>query len=165
MPIKLWTKCYYMLKSFCLNFDGMYLSIVSFLSEKFNLKRVGKMELESKEDYEETTHHNVASSVVTATHDNLDGREFFELCSNPALVFSFETHKKFNELPVDSKESPLDLFIANTKQLHLLRSGDISNTLSHLLLLGYVSAAESYLRALIRNLINHDEYIQSIVSG
>lgn len=51
------------------------------------------MELESKEDYEETTHHNVASSVVTATHDNLDGREFFELCSNPALVFSFETHK------------------------------------------------------------------------
>lgn len=45
------------------------------------------MELESKEDYEETTHHNVASSVVTATHDNLDGREFFELCSNPALVF------------------------------------------------------------------------------
>lgn len=44
-----------MLKSFCLNFDGMYLSIVSFLSEKFNLKRVGKMELESKEDYEETT--------------------------------------------------------------------------------------------------------------
>ncbi|WP_097768513.1 hypothetical protein [Escherichia coli] len=153
-----------MLKSFCLNFDGMYLSIVSFLSEKFNLKRVGKMELESKEDYEETTHHNVASSVVTATHDNLDGREFFELCSNPALVFSFETHKKFNELPVDSKESPLDLFIANTKQLHLLRSGDISNILSHLLLLGYVSAAESYLRALIRNLINHDEYIQSIVS-
>lgn len=63
-----------------------------------------------------------------------------------------------------AKESPLDLFIANTKQLHLLRSGDISNTLSHLLLLGYVSAAESYLRALIRNLINHDEYIQSIVS-
>ncbi|NPT86970.1 hypothetical protein HPE45_21095 [Escherichia coli] len=46
----------------------------------------------------------------------------------------------------------------------MLRSGDISNTLSHLLLLGYVSAAESYLRALIRNLINHDEYIQSIVS-
>ncbi len=107
---------------------------------------------------------NTDISILNTSSDSLDKKEFFELCDNPALTFSFETHKKFNASQFDNNESPLDLFISNTKQLHMLRSGEIQNILGHLLLLGYVSAAESYLRALIRNLINHDEYIQSIVS-
>lgn len=137
---------------------------MQFLFGRFNLIRVEIMSLELNEGLKNNPSQYVDSSSSIGNNVSLDGREFFELCNNPALVFSFETHKKFDEISVDSNESPLDLFITNTKQLHLLRSGDITNTQSHLLLLGYVSAAESYLRALIRKLINHDEYIQSIVA-
>lgn len=165
-----------MLKSFYHNLRHFGFLIVSNLFRTINFKRVDKMNVESNENCEGTPSNmaqpsvntvnaiNADNSVDTVNDKGLDGKEFFELCNNPALVFSFETHKKFDALSIDNNNSPLDLFISNTKQLHLLRSSGITTTLGHLLLLGYVSAAESYLRALIRNLINHDEYIQSIVS-
>jgi hypothetical protein len=91
-------------------------------------------------------------------------KEFFELCKLEAITSPFETSSKFDVEHNDSNLSPIDLFITNTKKLNKLVTSDYSPVLGNLILLGYVSAAESYIRALIRKLIHSDEYISALVS-
>lgn len=91
-------------------------------------------------------------------------KEFFELCKLEAITSPFETSSKFDVGHSDNNLSPIDLFITNTKQLNKLVSSDYSPVLGNLILLGYVSAAESYIRTLIRKLIHCDEYIAELVS-
>lgn len=69
----------------------------------------------------------------------------------------------FKEVPV----SPIDQYIKNTDALNVIRYKNEPCTpeLANLVLLGYVSAVESYVRALIRSLINIDEYAQQKIES
>lgn len=90
--------------------------------------------------------------------------EFFELCKLEAITSHLDTSTKFSTTDGEEELSPIDLFIKNTTELNRLSSENYTPMLGNLLLLGYVSAAESYIRALVRNLINTDSYIASLVS-
>ncbi|TFZ36204.1 hypothetical protein EWW49_12915 [Pseudomonas syringae] len=103
-----------------------------------------------------------ATTSESATE--IASKEFFELCKLEAITSPFETSSKFDVGHSDNNLSPIDLFITNTKQLNKLVTSDYSPVLGNLILLGYVSAAESYIRALIRKLIHCDEYISALVS-
>ncbi|MEI2453144.1 hypothetical protein [Lysobacter firmicutimachus] len=66
----------------------------------------------------------------------------------------------------DSATSPIDQFIENTLRLNKMWVGNTATTsleqeLGILLILGYVSAVESFMRALIRRVLTVDPYSQS----
>ncbi|MEE4093652.1 hypothetical protein V2I59_08880 [Pseudomonas viridiflava] len=106
----------------------------------------------------------IGGAAGSESATEIASREFFELCKIEAITLSFETQDKFDFAHTDSNLSPIDLFVTNTKKLNKLVTGDYSPVLGNLILLGYVSAAESYIRALIRKLIHCDEYISALVS-
>jgi hypothetical protein len=79
---------------------------------------------------------------------------------------SIDTTSYFDLLHREINESPYDQFLANSIQLnrHWVGLGptqEITSELGILLLLGYVSAVEGYMRALIRRLINCDPFSQN----
>lgn len=76
-----------------------------------------------------------------------------------------DTKILFNSSYDDSDMSPIDQFIVNTLPLNKMWStiesgGDLEPQVGILLLLGYVSAVESYMRAIIRRLITCDRFSQ-----
>lgn len=78
-----------------------------------------------------------------------------------------DTTTFFNLTSVEIEESPYDQFLHNSVQLNrywalLQPSEEISQEMGILLLLGYVSAVEGYMRALIRRLINCDPFSQEV---
>lgn len=103
-------------------------------------------------------------AIASESAAEIASKEFFELCKLEAITSAFETSSKFDVAHSDNNLSPIDLFITNTKQLNKLVTSDYTPVLGNLILLGYVSAAESYIRALIRKLIHCDEYISALVS-
>jgi len=66
-----------------------------------------------------------------------------------------ETQSLFDKDFVESPLSPIDTFFEKTSELNKLigKPEDFSNQLAGLILLGYVSAVESYFREIIRKLI------------
>lgn len=75
---------------------------------------------------------------------------------------NFDTSSFFST-ETGEKLSPIDEFLKNAVSLNLLwatESGDINSQLANLLLLGYVSAVEGYMRSLIRTLILNDSLVQ-----
>lgn len=132
-------------------------SIKSFFERDSNIQMENKHMPSQMSEVSESTIKNNPSP------DNLN-REYFELCHIEAITSPFKTNTIFDEKHHDDDLSPIDLFIKNTAQLHILKISENDHVLSNLLLLGYVSAAESYLRSLIRRLVSCDEYIQSIVA-
>lgn len=103
----------------------------------------------------------IADQKLTAEYATVD---YFDLCRQTAITSSFETNKKFKKIEETKKLSPIDLFLVNTVELNKLIDANYSPILGNLLLLGYVSAAESYIRTLIRKLINLDSYVATIVA-
>lgn len=76
---------------------------------------------------------------------------------------NFDTSSFFSKAKTPSNNSPIDEFLTNAVSLNLLwatKEGEIDSQLANLLLLGYVSAVESYMRSLIRSLINIDPFVQ-----
>lgn len=76
---------------------------------------------------------------------------------------NFDTSSFFSKAKASSNNSPIDEFLTNAVSLNLLwatKEGEIDSQLANLLLLGYVSAVESYMRSLIRSLINIDPFVQ-----
>lgn len=90
--------------------------------------------------------------------------EYSDLCKVEAITVELDTSSKFYQKLEADYYSPIDLYVENTKKLNKLIGESYNSTLGNLLLLGYVSAAESYIRALIRELVNSDEYIKLLVS-
>jgi hypothetical protein len=97
---------------------------------------------------------------------------FRTITSVRALSQSFETLGLFASDYTEPGHSPIDEFIANTDRinriyLHYLEPGSppIPSELGALVILGYMSAVESYLRALLRGLINIDEHARRLVEG
>ncbi|WP_397459633.1 hypothetical protein AB3464_12675 [Pseudomonas asplenii] len=72
------------------------------------------------------------------------------------------TEELFNKTYKEGNVSPIDEFIGNSNKLNLLwlslSNEEVVPEFSNILFLGYFSAVESYIRALIRSLIQHDIY-------
>ena len=70
-----------------------------------------------------------------------------------------DTTQLFDQAYVERDLSPLDQFFSNCVQLNRLwLNGSVPPELGRLLLLGYVSAVESYMRSLISRLVHIDPY-------
>lgn len=73
----------------------------------------------------------------------------------------------FGNLDTEGPLSPIDRYLENTNRLNRIfldNSARYTNELGRLLLLGYVSAAESYLRGIIRGLVQVDECVARLVA-
>jgi len=92
----------------------------------------------------------------------------YEAITSPqALTDRLDTSKFFDPSHLADKLSPVDQYIRNTNAVNLvwLREQEISPELASIALLGYMSAVESYMRALIRALINVDATCKEIVEA
>ncbi|WP_439601855.1 hypothetical protein [Devosia sp.] len=97
--------------------------------------------------------------IVTAivNHRNIVSAQPFTPIKTSAL---------FPSPPADSDLSPIDKFLANTDAINLIylnASGPIGPELGALVVLGYMSAVESFFRTLIRNLVHVDAYTRAKV--
>jgi len=92
----------------------------------------------------------------------------YEAITSPqVLTDRLDTSKFFDLSHSGDKLSPIDQYIRNTNAVNLvwLREQDISPELASIALLGYMSAVESYMRAIIRALINVDATCKEIVEA
>lgn len=89
----------------------------------------------------------------------------FSICSVQSTGGTLNTSALFNPTSVKSEHSALDEFLTATQKLNLLLKpkSDHEVLLGHLVLLGYMSAVESYFRTLIRRIITIDEIAQESV--
>ncbi|WP_312378662.1 hypothetical protein [Pseudomonas oryzihabitans] len=102
------------------------------------------------------------------TKKTAQGRTDYEaITSISPLTNLLDTASVFDEDYEGDHLSPLDQYIKNTNAVNLawLRQDEISTELANIVLLGYVSAIESYMRALIRGLINIDETSRQLVES
>lgn len=84
----------------------------------------------------------------------------FRIVQNISSIKRLKTEKMFDSNYSESDSSAIDTFIEKTKELNRLFSLkplELPPHLANLILLGYVSAVESYLRMLLRQLICIDE--------
>jgi hypothetical protein len=82
-------------------------------------------------------------------------------------ISTIATEPLFNSSEAERKLSPIDQYTNNNKVLNIIGLGaeDTTNKELYLLVfLGYMSAVESYLRALFRGIISIDSYSQRIVA-
>ena len=82
-------------------------------------------------------------------------------------ISALQTARMFDAAYVEDNESPIDQFIENTNSLNIYFSGskEIKGDLATLVLLGYMSAVESYLRAILRRVINIDDWARKTVES
>ncbi|CNE17397.1 hypothetical protein [Yersinia enterocolitica] len=95
-------------------------------------------------------------TITTATED------FSAIVTVRLPTGNFDTSNFFSTTSTNNY-SPIDEFLTNAVSLNMLwvtNEDEISNQLANLLLLGYVSAVESYMRSMIRSLINIDLFVQ-----
>lgn len=96
------------------------------------------------------------------TSDEVDYRS---ITSVQALQ-DISTHDMFHDaVHQEGSRSPIDAFIVNTNEINRLylayldpTRGDMPAPLGALVVLGYMSAVESYFRSITRNIINIDEF-------
>ncbi|MEO3879958.1 hypothetical protein [Rheinheimera fenheensis] len=83
----------------------------------------------------------------------------------PALTSQLDTSLLFDVSYKEESHSPIDQFIKNTNKINVIVSqlDGITSERSSLYLLGYVSAVESFVRALIRNIIQVDSFSRKAV--
>ncbi|KAI3594347.1 hypothetical protein D9X30_0579 [Cupriavidus sp. U2] len=95
-------------------------------------------------------------------------RDYGAVCTIPERTATLDTTLFFDQSEVAETHSPLDQFLSNCLRLNALwlkatpgsPLGDILPEFANLLLLGYVSAVEGYMRSLIRRLIRIDPFMQ-----
>ncbi|WP_139326375.1 hypothetical protein [Azonexus hydrophilus] len=85
--------------------------------------------------------------------------DYGAITTTKGLSQTLDTVTLFDRNFADGKLSPIDQFIKNTNSVNLvwLSLPEISPELASIALLGYMSAVESYMRALIRGIINIDK--------
>lgn len=100
-----------------------------------------------------------ASSVISADYSAIVKVAPFTQIISTDILFD-KSHKL-------SKLSPIDEFIDNSNKLNLLwiAQDELSSEFAIILFLGYFSAVESYVRALVRTLIQVDVYSQRCAEG
>ncbi|WMY08674.1 hypothetical protein [Paraburkholderia phenoliruptrix] len=93
--------------------------------------------------------------------------DYGAITTTKALSRALDTTGLFDKTYVDGNLSPIDQFIKNTNAVNLvwLSRPDISPELASIVLLGYMSAVESYMRALLRSIINVDDTAKLVVEA
>ncbi|WP_188746660.1 hypothetical protein [Parapedobacter defluvii] len=74
----------------------------------------------------------------------------------------YDLNKAIDRAYIDSDISPIDSFITNGIEINKLMTANPSAVLGNLIILGYISAIESYFRALFRKLILIDDTCRNI---
>lgn len=92
---------------------------------------------------------------------------YFDIATVQAMRQEIDTEKLFDKSFKEKIISPLDQFLTNANKLNLIwvKNSDISRELATIVFLGYMSAVESYIRALVRGLIQIDYYSLMIASS
>ncbi|MCE3220077.1 hypothetical protein G5C64_14680 [Vibrio diabolicus] len=92
---------------------------------------------------------------------------FHEIVKVQAITKAVQTQELFDKGYKESSHSPIDSFLLNSNQLNLLWIGhtSISRELATVVFLGYMSAVESYIRALVRGIIQIDIHSQNFASA
>jgi len=90
---------------------------------------------------------------------------YASITATPSSISVFDTATCFDRDYVETLCSPIDQFIENANAVNLLylTMSSIPDALGRLALLGYMSAVESYLRAVLRGIVNLDEYAAKLV--
>lgn len=93
------------------------------------------------------------------------GPKRFDICSVQSASSILNTSALFDTALAESDHSALDQFLIATRSLNMLLKSKAEHEvlLGHLVLLGYMSAVESYFRTLIRRVILVDETAQKQV--
>lgn len=88
------------------------------------------------------------------------GNSYEDISPAGSFTSQIDTSVLFKAGFRETANSPIDLFILNTNKINMIIAplSTIDNELSSLCLLGYVSAIESYIRALIRSIIQVDRF-------
>src|SRR4051812_27916686 len=89
----------------------------------------------------------------------VESAAFASITSLGGTLIPLSTHPMFDSTHTLGEVSPIDEFIENSNSLNLIyvRGLEISRELGVVVLLGYMSAVESYFRAMVSGLINIDE--------
>ncbi|CAH6937914.1 conserved hypothetical protein [Vibrio chagasii] len=92
---------------------------------------------------------------------------FHEIVKVQAITTTIQTHDLFDKSYKEGSGSPIDSFLLNSNQLNLLwiNNENITRELATVVFLGYMSAVESYIRALVRGIIQIDIYSQNHASS
>lgn len=108
---------------------------------------------------------NAATSIRNPAGGNPPAASYAAITSIQSSVANFDTASLFDETYVETILSPVDQFIENANAVNLLylRMTSVPHALGRLALLGYMSAVESYLRAVLRGIVNLDEYAAKLV--
>lgn len=81
-------------------------------------------------------------------------------------VTAVDTSALFDQAYAEPELSPIDQYFANNKPLNLISSSQsFKQDLASIVLLGYMSAVESYFRAILRGVIIIDSYSQKLVEN
>lgn len=93
--------------------------------------------------------------------------DYGAITTTKSLTQTLDTPSLFDKNYFDGGLSPIDQFIKNTNAVNLvwLPSSQVSQELASIALLGYMSAVESYMRALLRGIINSDETAKLVVEA
>lgn len=108
---------------------------------------------------------SVATSIPAAGAVTAPVASYAAITSIQSSVSSFDTASLFDQTYVETILSPIDQFIENANAVNLLYLSmpSVPHALGRLALLGYMSAVESYLRAVLRGIVNLDEYAARLV--
>ena len=87
--------------------------------------------------------------------------EFVDKIIDERVIPTFDTRSLFDNTHTHQSISPIDLFFNQTNKLNtFLLPDNYDHTLANLVLLGYISAVESYFRAIVRKCILVDKISQ-----
>ncbi|GGP88462.1 hypothetical protein [Shewanella ulleungensis] len=92
--------------------------------------------------------------------------DFSEIVKVQAITQTIDTENLFDREYKELNISPIDQFLTNANKINLLwvSSSDVSREMATIAFLGYMSAVESYVRALVRGLVQVDIHSQKSVS-
>lgn len=91
---------------------------------------------------------------------------YADIVTVQAILKTVDTEKFFDTTYKEGSISPLDQFLTNTNNINLLwiKGSSISREMATIVFLGYMSAVESYIRAMVRGLIQVDYHSLKIAS-
>lgn len=91
---------------------------------------------------------------------------YSEIVTVQAITQSVNTEELFDRNHKEISISPIDAFLTNVNKINVLwvSEAEISSEMGNIVFLGYMSAVESYVRALVRGLIQIDLISQKIAS-
>jgi hypothetical protein len=93
----------------------------------------------------------------------MTARSYTDIVAISAISAYLDTESVFDASFREGRLSPIDQFLINTNKINVFWAGEgITQEFGTICFLGYMSAVESYIRALIRGIIQVDSFAQEI---